>query len=79
MPADWIDVRERLPRKNEIVLAWSTLDDEYVLAQLTGDNNWHCQCLYDVDYFTRTGISHWAALPKVPEIVPGELIGDRVE
>jgi hypothetical protein len=76
---NWISVINDLPKCNHTVLVWSTLDNDYALGILNDKGNWHCQCLYDVDYFTRTGVSHWMEMPKVPEIVLGELIGGRLE
>ncbi len=50
-----------------MVLAWSISDNECVLAQLTSDNTWHCQCFSCFDYFVdKTGISHWGLLPEKP-------------
>jgi hypothetical protein len=64
MTNDWIDVKDKLPEVHKGVLAWSTLDDCYVLACLRPNNNWFCQPLYGVSYYTNDGVSHWQELPK---------------
>jgi hypothetical protein len=73
----WIDAGKEVPPYHKDILAWSTLDNDYVLAILTESKGWFCQPLFGVSYHTKSGVSHWCILPKrLDEFTLGELIGD---
>ena len=64
----WIDVKERLPETNKLVLGWVTdYSGEIVLTKFRDNGSWDFggfDFAYPCD--TKDGISHWQELPVSP-------------
>ena len=60
----WIEVTERLPNEGEIVLVIGHTHSKVALGSYK-NGSWHVQPMWDVSYFTKTGITHWHKMPVV--------------
>lgn len=79
--SDWISVKDRLPNKGDIVLAYCQKiigEIRYVLdcptiAKIEWENI-DCSNIPDTDYFSvwAENITHWMPLPEPPKEKPSE-------
>lgn len=62
--SEWISVRDRLPEKDEDILAYAPQQGIFS-TQLTLSNNWICNCLCQDGSFLNH-VTHWMPLPEPP-------------
>lgn len=68
--SNWISVGERLPEKDDTVVAWRWTTREYKLANCIFQSDKNRRWCYDgIEFFYgKDGISHWMPLPEPPEV-----------
>lgn len=62
----WISVRERLPLKDEIVLAWVNMENSFYILSHTV--MWEHEAWYDDDWAEIENVTHWQPLPAPPVV-----------
>src|SRR5690554_5003726 len=73
--SNWINVKDRLPEREEVVLCWDQSEGEACTGMRVDRNDgWKAEWLTSywsgthcsTDYYGRTDITHWMPLPALP-------------